>query len=132
MFTAGLGARVAHKLDSNTLQRLLGVFMILVAPIVPFKKNMLEWMHNQKIQSMPLNERPSFSVLDVKDSLNNKQDNWTLPHLRNDLKKTLTSMLEHAYNGVAFIGAGSGFLAGLFGVGGGKQCHLSLHKLIVD
>ena len=31
----------------------------------------------------------------------------------------LNSCLEHSKNGVALIGAGSGFMAGLFGVGGG-------------
>ena len=44
MITAGFGARTAHALKASTLQKILGVFMVLVAPTVPLKDDILDYV----------------------------------------------------------------------------------------
>ncbi|KAJ1452155.1 sulfite exporter TauE/SafE-domain-containing protein [Pelagophyceae sp. CCMP2097] len=88
MFTARLGAQFGSKLDSKTLSRALGVFMLAVAPIVPFKDRIVAQFSSKPVaaasDNAPINGRP---------------------------------LSEYA--SFVTIGAASGFLAGLFGVGGG-------------
>ena len=82
MVTARLGAATTTRMSEHALKRALGVFMLMVAPIVPAKTYFIQ-------QS----EKPKEETLD-------------------------TPLIERII-APAMIGMGSGFLAGLFGVGGG-------------
>lgn len=82
MVTARFGAIATSKLSETALRKALGVFMLLVAPLVPAKSYFEQTKGNQK--------EP------------------------NQTDTTNLSLLVPAV-----IGCGSGFMAGLFGVGGG-------------
>lgn len=88
--TAGLGASATTKLSAPALKRALGVFMIAVAPLVPLKG----YLH------------------DLEASSNNTKETLTLADSN-------SRSLQQRLIPPAMIGLGSGFLAGLFGVGGG-------------
>ena len=103
MITAGLGARAAHALNATTLQKLLGVFMLLVAPTVPLKNEILEYIRQYR-------RNRNTVVVDTEHSTQDVDVGFP------------AQFMQHIKNGVMFIGAGSGFLAGLFGVGGGSLC----------
>uniref|UniRef100_A0A7S4VM12 Membrane transporter protein n=1 Tax=Ditylum brightwellii TaxID=49249 RepID=A0A7S4VM12_9STRA len=83
MFTARLGASTTTKISASKLKRLLGFFMLGVAPLVPAKAYIMEAKKN--------------------DTKNHDTE-------RNRMERLLPASI---------IGLGSGFLAGLFGVGGG-------------
>ena len=83
MITARMGAKAITHFSEPMLKKCLGVFMILIAPIVPAK---------QYIQSLK----------DGKDDETNNSSTRA--------EKIVT---------MGMIGLGSGFMAGLFGVGGG-------------
>lgn len=81
MVTARLGAATTTRMSEHALKRALGVFMLMVAPIVPAKTYFIQQSENPK--------------------------------------ETLDKPLIERVIAPAMIGIGSGFLAGLFGVGGG-------------
>jgi hypothetical protein len=83
MVTARLGASATTKMSQHDLKRALGVFMLMVAPIVPAKAYLA-----QQQSEMPQEKKAD---------------------------RTLSERILAP----AIIGMGSGFLAGLFGVGGG-------------
>ena len=85
MVSARLGAATTTKMSEQSLKRALGVFMLMVAPIVPAKAY---FVHRS-------NDKDSF-----KEGLESRP-------------------FPQRLVGPALIGCGSGFLAGLFGVGGG-------------
>ena len=97
MVTARLGAMLTSKLSASTLKRALGVFMLCVAPIVPAKAYLVEYSSGKEntTESTAGNgtsgDRDDNSVIDTAQRV-------MIP---------------------GTIGLGSGFLAGLFGVGGG-------------
>ena len=94
--TSALGASVTAKLSEYTLKRALGIFMIMVAPLVPLKGVMQAQQEERKVAGSD-------------DSQN------TATTKKETEEKSLTQRLLPP----AMIGLGSGFLAGLFGVGGG-------------
>jgi uncharacterized membrane protein YfcA len=100
MMMARVGAGVTATMSEHALKRALGFFMILVAPLVPAKAY-LETARKSK------------------DS--NHQDGITL--LVNDDVVLPLAVVPHDFvrriGPPAVIGLASGFLAGLFGVGGG-------------
>lgn len=140
MLTAGLGARAAHALNASTLQKALGVFMVLVAPTVPFKDDILQAIRSSRNQAPSIPPAASNQVYghgaeattntahqacvappsppttptDFDQSMASGSSSASL-----SLEGFISSSVQHVRNGVLFIGAGSGFLAGLFGVGGG-------------
>ena len=87
--TAGLGASVTTRISAVHLKKALGVFMIMVAPLVPLKA----YLHQED-----------------DSAINNGTDKTTSAE-----EKSWPQRLGPP----AMIGLGSGFLAGLFGVGGG-------------
>ncbi|CAB9523872.1 Sulfite exporter TauE/SafE [Seminavis robusta] len=98
--TAGLGASVTTYLSARHLKKALGVFMILVAPLVPLKGY---------LTSNDNNDNPLLPTEEANDkNLMPQQD-----------KATNNSSWPQRLLPPAMIGLGSGFLAGLFGVGGG-------------
>ena len=92
MITARLGAKITSRMSERLLKRALGIFMIAVAPMVPAKSYLVE---------------RSFSG-DRDDDNSSIQANS---------EKTSIEFNRLFIPGT--IGLGSGFLAGLFGVGGG-------------
>jgi uncharacterized membrane protein YfcA len=82
MVTARLGASATTKMSEHALKRALGIFMLMVAPIVPAKTYLLRQSEIPK-------------------------------------EKKADKTLSERILAPAIIGMGSGFLAGLFGVGGG-------------
>lgn len=47
VLTSGLGARLTKCLDANTLKRILGSFMMLIAPIVPLRKEIMKMVESK-------------------------------------------------------------------------------------
>ena len=101
--TAGIGASVTTRLSAPHLKKALGMFMILVAPLVPLKAYL------QEVNDDDANYNASTPIL----AGNNSSDTTTSI---GDAEKTPWSQ---RLGPPALIGLGSGFLAGLFGVGGG-------------
>mmetsp|Transcript_12284 Transcript_12284/g.14075 ORF Transcript_12284/g.14075 Transcript_12284/m.14075 type:complete len:304 (+) Transcript_12284:124-1035(+) len=83
MMTAGIGAHLTTKLSEKLLKKSLGIFMLLVAPLV-LAKGFITEIKTDK------------------------------PH-----NETSSKSLEERIGYPAIIGLSSGFLAGIFGVGGG-------------
>ena len=115
--TARWGAQATLQLSGRSLKRLLGMLMLAMAPLVPAKAYYLrqrdEQQRQRKQQRQDQQEHPGV-LLDAKDESspssssdnNKKEDAWTY-YVRQHLLAP------------ALIGVGSGYLAGLFGVGGG-------------
>ena len=103
MVTARIGATVTSKLSASTLKRALGIFMLCVAPIVPAKSYLAEYSNEKEAALLKSNGKIG-------------QTNTSL-EANNE-----SSILDTARRVIVpgTIGLGSGFLAGLFGVGGGK------------
>lgn len=95
--TAAVGARAAAALSGVALARCLGVFMIGVAPVVPYRRELLAALGSESVSTAAAG-RP-----------------------RGDLAERAAALLAAPLNAVPLLGIGvcSGFLAGLFGVGGG-------------
>ena len=91
MMTARLGAGMTATLSEQVLKRALGVFMLCIAPLVPAKAYFMQLEETRR-----------------KSTTTNSDDN-------NVVEKGLMQRIGPP----AIIGLGSGFLAGLFGVGGG-------------
>ena len=92
--TAGLGASVTTRLSATKLKQALGVFMILVAPLVPLKAYL---SHHDT-------DEPTTTTTTTTNHMQTTTPEKSWP------QRLLPP---------AMIGLGSGFLAGLFGVGGG-------------
>ena len=95
MISARLGAITMSKVSSTSLKTGLGIYMLMVAPIVPAKSYIMENFGNGSSDIKENKER-------IVDSSRET--------------KSFASYQKLVAPGV--IGLGSGFLAGLFGVGG--------------
>lgn len=93
IISARFGATFSRKLSGESLKRAFGGLMILVAPIVPAKTYFAEKYGQEK--SSRLGDKGT------------------------DKKENNTDTKLHKLIPAGIIGIGSGFLAGLFGVGGG-------------
>jgi len=100
MVTARLGAIASTHLSEKALQRALGAFMVFVAPLIPGKK-----------------------YLDAWEDVTHLSDPKSQKHLREELARhpehSHLSKLERLLP-ASLIGVFSGFLSGMFGVGGGS------------
>jgi uncharacterized membrane protein YfcA len=96
MVTARFGAITSSKLSERSLKRALGAFMLVVAPLVPGKKYLDALLEDNSNES------------------NNKQSQTRIENSVTQQSSTLQRLLP-----ASFIGMFSGFLSGLFGVGGG-------------
>lgn len=90
MMTARLGALYSVKLSQNKLKKVLGMFMICVSPIIPLKAH----------------------VVAMKEKDNGGEGEKIQQYDENHTK-IMDAMISGG------IGLGSGFMAGLLGVGGG-------------
>jgi uncharacterized protein len=95
MVTARLGARMTSRLSEHSLKRALGIFMICVAPLVPLKSYLVG---EEKDDHHKTGAAPDAAVEEPYESIMTNARRVMIP---------------------ATIGLGSGFMAGLFGVGGG-------------
>jgi len=105
MFTARLGAQTTARLSEKRLKLGLGVFMLAVAPLVPAKSYFAETFGDNANVNVEDNERGD----SAKDDDEEEDEGSSL--ISSERIQRL------AVSGT--IGIGSGFLAGLFGVGGG-------------
>lgn len=96
--TARLGAITASRLNAKVLKRLLGAFMLTVAPIIPFKQQLLNHILNKQ-QSAEHHAVAEFSTLSA-------------------LYDRVVTLEVANVAPLLSIGVLSGFLAGIFGVGG--------------
>jgi len=98
MVSVRLGAKTTSKLSERTLKQALGAFMICVAPLVPAKTYLSQWKEEKEVGS-------DAAVVGGGDD--------------NSASEYLTSLPIRKILACSSIGIGSGFLSGLFGVGGG-------------
>jgi uncharacterized membrane protein YfcA len=103
MLGARAGATVTSRLSGATLKKMLGVFMLSVAPIVPAKSYFAE-KYGQPVEVEKVSE--------TKDG--DQETTETHMHIIDNPK----SQFERLFPPAA-IGCASGFLMGIFGVGGG-------------
>lgn len=94
MLTARFGAIASSKLSERSLKRALGAFMLFVAPLVPGKKYLDDWIASKE----------------SKDDQIQTQIEAVAVQKQSNLERLLPA---------SFIGTFSGFLSGMFGVGGG-------------
>ncbi len=92
MMTARLGALYSVKLSQYKLKKVLGMFMICVSPIIPLKAHYLAVAMSEK---------------------ENGGEGKKIQHYDKNYTRIKDSMISGG------IGLGSGFMAGLLGVGGG-------------
>jgi uncharacterized protein len=125
--TAGIGASVTTHMSSHNLKRVLGIFMILVAPIIPLKGYSLQQQQQQQQQELDNNNENEHRTENNEETIN------AVSHESNKEKEPLvanyssvsssssssSSSWQQRLLPPAIIGLGSGFLAGLLGVGGG-------------
>ncbi len=113
VFTARFGAQATAHLSERTLKRVLGVFMLLVAPIVPAKQYLMNYKNQENLAATEESK-----ILPEK-TLSNTSD---IPPRSSSLLSSFSSDSSVVMNRLlpsAAIGVFSGFLAGLLGVGGG-------------
>mmetsp|Transcript_31083 Transcript_31083/g.29919 ORF Transcript_31083/g.29919 Transcript_31083/m.29919 type:complete len:324 (-) Transcript_31083:34-1005(-) len=93
MVTARFGAIATSKLSSSNLKRYLGILMIFMAPVVHLKSHLEETTKQQQQNT----------ALTIKKEKNANAEDLSMDR----------------FIPIAIIGLGSGFLSGLFGIGGG-------------
>jgi uncharacterized membrane protein YfcA len=127
MISARFGANFTTRVSEATLKRALGMLMLAVAPLVPLKAYVLE--QQQQHASTTTNEEDTSKQANIEQQAAAQQQPSTapLPTITTTALTTTTglaSVLETppALDRIvpsAMIGMVSGFLAGVFGVGGG-------------
>ncbi|KAL7438965.1 hypothetical protein ACHAXH_006199 [Discostella pseudostelligera] len=107
MITARLGAIASSSLSERVLQRALGAFMICVAPLVTGKSYLEQWYA----------VRDEVDTGDIDHGLGNIDGTRKFSHNNNisEIQHQLERLLP-----ASLIGMFSGFLSGMFGVGGGS------------
>jgi hypothetical protein len=103
MITARWGAQTTLALGERSLRKALGIFMLLMAPLVPAKAYYYQHVYTEEKKE---EEAPELSTESIPSQ--HEPSQWSFPKL------IAPSM----------IGLGSGFLAGLFGVGGTKLFYI--------
>ncbi|CAN0289064.1 unnamed protein product [Ectocarpus sp. 12 AP-2014] len=117
MAAAHAGARCTTGVDGNSLKMALGVLMLAVAPLVPLRdkishKDDVSVKERHEEQSEERFSEEATGVLDGGRLFQAEAGGeGTSPSVPGVSSERVTTMLA--------IGAGSGFLAGIFGVGGG-------------
>jgi len=96
MVTARFGAIASSKMSERSLKRALGAFMLFIAPLVPGKKYLDDWLEGNDNAST--------------DKQVQTQIDTSVAQQPSNLERLLPA---------SFIGTFSGFLSGMFGVGGG-------------
>lgn len=134
MISARFGAKLTTHVSEATLKRALGMLMLAVAPLVPLKAYVLEQSAvsgdlNQEQGPISVDATTTTPITSVDSIINkekeaSKQAGQTSPLTITAMTTGLASVLETPPTlsriiPSAMIGTVSGFLAGVFGVGGG-------------
>jgi len=132
MITARMGALFIHKLNQKQLQLGLGVFMICVAPLVPLKPYIASKFGENQKNIMDQGEKVETNKNTKIINKGAKSPTLTpLDHAKEQMK-TKSATEGYSFNDriilPGFVGLGSGFISGLFGVGG----RLDNFKVIYD
>jgi uncharacterized membrane protein YfcA len=115
MITARLGAIASTSLSERVLQRALGAFMICVAPLVTGKTYLAEWYTVRQDEVDETGDRKR-----IDDEFINTQ--CTVEHEHNSSNNDISEIQQQLERllPASLIGMFSGFLSGMFGVGGGS------------
>mmetsp|Transcript_37231 Transcript_37231/g.77993 ORF Transcript_37231/g.77993 Transcript_37231/m.77993 type:complete len:437 (+) Transcript_37231:128-1438(+) len=97
MVTARFGAIASSRLSEKSLQKALGAFMMFVAPLVPGKAYLDAYLESDDDATITITDDPSDPDVQKK-------------HAKSQMERLIPASL---------IGTFSGFLSGMFGVGGG-------------
>lgn len=112
MVTARFGARATSYLSEQSLKRALGIFMLMVAPLVPYKSY---FTVNVSTTTSSVVDNPSTTGQGCQ---NGQQQNSIIVGEQLQEEQQQSSYYQR-FLIPGGIGCCSGFLAGLFGVGGG-------------
>ncbi len=116
MVTARLGAIASSSLSERVLQRALGAFMICVAPLVTGKTYLEEWYAGAEGNDLRLVNNGNKRVdAHSKEGSHNEYD-----HDNKNNNNTIPQQIIERLLPASIIGMFSGFLSGMFGVGGGS------------
>ena len=124
MVTAGLGARAAHALSPKTLQMCLGIFMVLVAPTMPLKQDILDFVRAKRAERVSDADVTIEAVDSAPVGVGSEKGAGpgnASPIAIGSTGEFAETCFRYLKSGVLLIGVGSGFLGGLFGVGGGGR-----------
>ena len=108
MVTARIGARTTTALSERALKQALGVLMLAMSVAVPAKAHLMEQYKEKEERT---------ETAGVKTTVSSSNDNSN--NNSQTLEMTKSSSLLARIAPAAAIGTCSGFMAGLFGVGGG-------------
>ena len=106
MVTARIGARTTTTLSEKSLKQLLGILMLCMSVAVPAKAHFMQQVKEK--------ERAAASLEKTNDDASEKNSSSALPNEETTISSLVTRLAP-----AAAIGTCSGFMAGLFGVGGG-------------
>eukprot|EP01025_Chloroclados_australasicus_P029131 TRINITY_DN28985_c1_g1_i1.p1 TRINITY_DN28985_c1_g1~~TRINITY_DN28985_c1_g1_i1.p1 ORF type:complete len:342 (-),score=45.65 TRINITY_DN28985_c1_g1_i1:348-1373(-) len=106
--TAPLGAKMTKVIDSLTLRRILGYFLMAVAPLVPIKQMLFSQQKEKKEE-----EGQSASPSEEKTLLQSRMDRVEKDGIINTVIYDINSLILGATGVIA------GFASGLLGIGGG-------------
>lgn len=104
MVAAPMGAKMTSKMNCAALRRALGMFLMVVAPLVPLKAAILSARANSKDQSVSNQRQVNFT-----------KESFTL----SSLKDQIYSIGIPTSVGLVTTGCLAGYASGLLGVGGG-------------
>lgn len=124
MITARYGAMATQYFSQKKLKRSLGVLMLCMAPAIPIKSYILQ---QAKEQQQTQQQQSTNSSMNVKSPLekgdghleNKSINNYNMKEIKEIFSIAATGEFPKQIIAPALIGLCSGFLAGLFGVGGG-------------
>ena len=130
MVTARMGAAATSRLSEAALKRALGIFMVCVAPLVPARKYLLDKTESNGKGLQTMTKTATKDILNEKHEKQQQQQQQqqqqstknglnVLENTEMNADYSYYHQLIQRYAVPSAIGLGSGFLAGLFGVGGG-------------
>jgi len=124
--SVGFGARLASRLDERALRRLMGVFMICIAPLVPLKQPVMEWIEARRADTsadaVPANAAVTATAKAANAASDCPPSSPVPPETSEPLEdaSALGRVVDAQRAGLLFVlGTFSGLSAGLLGVGGG-------------
>ena len=118
LLTARFGVSLASRLNGKTLKKMLSVFMILVGPTVPLRGMMEDWVDSGSSNSHNIITNPSSNIPKPINPNLKTHLSKSLPQ-KNNVNTTPSPPPYKRPMQMMSLGLGSGFMAGLFGVGGG-------------
>ena len=118
VLTARWGAQATQLLSGRALKRALGVLLLIMGPAVPAKAYYMEKRYDQHHH---LPRRAINGVAQQEEEVINVKHNNRDNIITSDTANPAAAIVDlwKRLRAPAAIGIGSGFLAGLFGVGGG-------------